>query len=226
MAFSFQVRKESTIPACHAHYAPDAIRFTPRDKQKSYFFSTPTFQLPTDDTRVNNASSAMRPLTSMLAQAISPLLLPVVFAWGPCLAVEMVPTVLSVDTSGHTNSGIPYRIYIAVKKCALDLSEQPWIGVDSPRREGTCIETFHIFVDGKPLTIPSKAYDTLADLHLHSVPSLMENGGTLTMQFNGSDGAGSYFGMLVFTDGKLVRRKISEYDAQFRGVDFTIDEKY
>ena len=38
-----------------------------RDKQKSYFFATPHFQLPTDDARVHNHSSAMRPLTSMLA---------------------------------------------------------------------------------------------------------------------------------------------------------------
>ena len=29
MSFSFQARKQSTIPACRAHYAPDAMRFTP-----------------------------------------------------------------------------------------------------------------------------------------------------------------------------------------------------
>ena len=38
-----------------------------RDKQKSYFFATPLFQLPTDDVRVHNAAAAMRPFTSMLA---------------------------------------------------------------------------------------------------------------------------------------------------------------
>ena len=62
MTFSFQARKQSIIPACRAHYAPDAIRFTPPRQAEIILFATSSFHLPSDDPRVDNASSAMRPL--------------------------------------------------------------------------------------------------------------------------------------------------------------------
>jgi len=141
-------------------------------------------------------------------------------------AAEIVARTSSVNVTGTANTGEEYRIEIYVSDTLSDGSTKELVGLASDKRDGTKIKTFKIFVNGKPVIIPDRAYSDLADLHLYQIPTLTASNGELHLSFMGSDGAGSYDGTFTVKDNHLIGRKISEYWGQFENKTVTIDEKY
>jgi len=124
---------------------------------------------------------------------------------------DKVSTYSGIILKGNLSDGQPFTLSINTTKKVITDPHASYIGYDG---QGTVniITNFQFVVNGKDMIVPSKAYNDLIDIHVHSKksPYVMQDGKNIVIHLSGSDGGASFKAEYHFMGGNLAQRVIED----------------